>query len=130
MLRRPSPEHASAAAQLARTRRPGRVRPFTVTGGRTGAQLHLGTERLVSAVDDARHGHGLSPEEYAIYSACAASQSIAEIAAATGLPLGVVRVLVGDLAKEGRVVIHPAVSEDQDSKTALLERVLDGLNRL
>ena len=128
MLRRPSPERASAAAQLARTRRPGRVRPFTVTGGRTGAQLHLGAERLVSAVDHTRRGHGLGPEEYAVYSACAGSQSIAEIAAATGLPLGVVRVLVGDLAKAGRVVVHPAASEV--SKVALLERVLDGLNRL
>lgn len=128
MLRSPSPERASAAAQLARTRRPGRVRPFTVTGGRTGAQLHLGAERLISAVHDARGGHGLNPEEYAIFSACTASQSIAEIAASTGLPLGVVRVLVSDLAKAGRVVIHPAASEI--SKVALLERVLDGLNRL
>lgn len=128
MIRPPSPERASAAAQLARTRRPGRVRPFTVTGGRTGAQLHLGAERLISAVHDARAGHGLSPEEYAIFSACAVSRSIAEIAASTGLPLGVVRVLVSDLAKAGRVVIHPAASEI--SKVALLERVLDGLNRL
>ena len=128
MIRPPSPERAFAAAQLARTRRPGRVRPFTVTRGRTGAQLHLGAERLVSAIHDARSGHGLSPQEYAIFSACMASRSIAEIAASTGLPLGVVRVLVSDLAKAGRVVIHPAASEI--SKVALLERVLDGLNRL
>ena len=128
MLKPPSPERASAVAQLARTRRPARVRPFTVTGGRTGVQLHLGAERLVSAVADGRQRHGLGPEEYAVYSACVSCRSIAELAAATGLPLGVVRVLVGDLAKHGRVVIHPAASEI--SKVALLERVLDGLARL
>jgi Protein of unknown function (DUF742) len=129
MYRRPSPERASAVAQLARTRRPARVRPFTVTGGRTGAQLHLGAERLVSAAAyDPRTAQELSPEEYAVYNACASCLSIAEIAVATGQPIGVVRVLVGDLAKAGRVIVHPAAADL--SKAALLERVLNGLQRL
>jgi len=129
MYRPPSPERASAVAQLARARRPARVRPFTVTGGRTGAQLHLGAERLVTAAAyDPRLAQVLSPEEYAVYSASASCHSIAEIAVTTGQPIGVVRVLVGDLAKKGRVIIHPAAADTP--KAALLERVLDGLTRL
>ena len=77
---------------------------------------------------DARGGHGLSSDEHLVYSVCSVPQSIAEIAAVVGLPLGVVRVLVSDLARAGRVVIHPAAYEIP--KVALLERVLDGLNRL
>jgi hypothetical protein len=99
-----------------------------VTGGRTGAQLHLGAERLVSAISDARLVQGLSLEEFAVYSACASCRSIAEIAVATDQPIGVVRVLIGDLARKGRVFIHPAAAET--SKVALLERVLHGLERL
>lgn len=128
MLRKPSPARATATEQLARTGRPARVRPFTVTGGRTGAQLHLGAERLVSAISDRRYGHRLGPEELAIYNACIAVRSVAELAATTGMPIGVVRVLIGDLAKAGRVLIHPAAADVP--KVALLERVLHGLKDL
>lgn len=129
MYTRPSPERASAVALLALARCPARVRPFTVTGGRTGAQRPLGAERLVSAATyDPRAAQALSPEEYAICNACTSCRSIAEIAVATGQPIGVVRVLVGDLAKAGRVVVHPAAADL--SKAALLERVLNGLQHL
>jgi hypothetical protein len=59
-------------------------------------------------------------------------QSLAEIAARMQLPLGVARVLIGDMAAEGMVSIHEPTSFDADESmgTELLERVLSGLRRL
>jgi hypothetical protein len=129
VTRPPSPERAHAAAQLARARRPARVRPFAVTGGRTGAHLHLGAERLVTAAHrDPQLAHVLGPQEFAVYAACGECRSIAEIAATTDLSIGVVRVLVSDLARDRYVLIHKSAAESPQQ--ALYERVLNGLNRL
>ena len=56
---------------------------------------------------------------------------MAEIAAHLRLPLGVVRVLIGDMASLGLVMIHQSglVMGDRPS-LAFLERVLSGLRRL
>ena len=55
--------------------------------------------------------------------------SIAELSATLSIPLGVIRVLVSDLAAEGMIFIHPtghAYRYDHN----ILERILDGLNKL
>ena len=58
---------------------------------------------------------------------CARPKSVAEVAALLSVPLGVARVLVGDLASDGSVVVHAAVRvPDVD----LMQRVLVGLRRL
>jgi hypothetical protein len=109
-----------------RRRRSARVRPYALTGGRTQARHPLLVETLVTA-DRREPGHesALSPEARAIYALCSTRRSIAEIAAMLSLPLGVVRVLVGDLADTGRVRIHPVAAVVP--RRELLERVLRGL---
>jgi hypothetical protein len=64
------------------------------------------------------------PEARAIVEAARPWRSLAEIAAGTRLPLGVVRVLVTDLADAGLVRVHrPGAGTDTDQ----LERALRGL---
>ena len=53
-----------------------------------------------------------------------------ELAARVDLPLGVTRVLVGDLAASGVVTVHRAPSHTGGPNVALLEQVLHGLRRL
>ncbi|MCD2197388.1 FAD-binding protein [Actinomycetospora endophytica] len=66
------------------------------------------------------------PEARAILEAARPWRSLAEIAAGTRLPLGVVRVLVTDLADAGHVRVHrPGAGADTDQ----LERALRGLQR-
>ena len=55
--------------------------------------------------------------------------SLAELSASSGIPMGVVRVLVSDLAADGAVFIHPTGYAYQYDNN-ILERVLDGLNKL
>jgi hypothetical protein len=58
---------------------------------------------------------------------CSQPKSVAEVAALLAVPLGVARVLVGDLASDGSVVVQATVgAPDIDT----MRRVLVGLRRL
>jgi hypothetical protein len=109
------------------------VRPYTVTRGRTRShRAELEIEALVSTAPGS-HPNALNPEQQTIAALCLRRfQSIAEISALLRLPLGVVRVLVGDMADQGLVQLYqPSHSaEDRRPDVALLERVLDGLRKL
>jgi Protein of unknown function (DUF742) len=108
------------------------LRPYALTEGRTeptGADLAI--EDLVAP----RQGFAdppswLSFEHRSIALACHEPLSVAELAARVDLPLGVTRVLVGDLATHGMVTVHRAPSHSGGPTVALLEQVLDGLQRL
>jgi hypothetical protein len=66
-------------------------------------------------------------EQHAIAALCHDLLSIAEVSAQLHLPLGVIRVLVDDMADEHLVIVYrPAHAGDRPDR-ALLERVLDGL---
>jgi hypothetical protein len=111
------------------------VRPYTLTGGRTRTSgLHIALESIIGA-----NGAGEVPgsaERRAIV-ALARDQvlSLAEISAHLKLPLGVTRVLIGDLAAEGLLTIDGAVTARADDvypahDASLLETVLDALSAL
>jgi hypothetical protein len=108
------------------------LRPYAMTEGRTeptGADLAI--EDLVAAVPSpGRPPPWLSLEHQSIALACQELLSVAEVAARVDLPLGVTRVLVGDLAEQGMVTVHPAPSHSGGPNVALLEQVLHGLERL
>ncbi|EME54572.1 DUF742 domain-containing protein [Amycolatopsis decaplanina] len=109
-----------------------RVRPYTRTGGRTRTAHDLALEALVSTSDDGRRYRGVrTPEHRQICDLCLDTRSIAEIAAHLRLPLGVVKVLVGDMADAGLVLIHQTelILGDSSSR-AFMERVLQGLRAL
>ncbi len=114
------------------------VRPYTVTGGRTRpSSADLPIEALVETVR--RTGIGLTPEKQRIL-ALAEGQylSVAELGAHLRLPVGVVRVLVSDLADAGLVRVHglalPTPAAGDGSRPAptlrVLESVLDGISAL
>lgn len=69
-------------------------------------------------------GPASAPEARAIVEAARPWRSLAEIAAGVRLPLGVVRVLVTDLADAGLVRVH---RPDAGADTDQLERALRGL---
>jgi hypothetical protein len=120
------PLAGSGRDEVPQRRRSARVRPYALTGGRTQARHPLLVETLVTANPrEPGQDATLPPEARAIHAFCSTHRSIAEIAAVLSLPLGVVRVLVGDLADAGRVRIHPVAAVVP--RRELLERVLRGL---
>jgi hypothetical protein len=106
------------------------VRPYALTGGRTVPSRVYPIEALVRTDRNDLDAHVRSPEERAIAELCRQSRSVAEVAALVRLPLGVARVLVGDLADRGVVRVHGASTSDSVPETALLQRVLSGLRKL
>ena len=111
--------------------RSARVRPYAMTGGRTRARLPLLLETLVSVPDyDIATSQKLVAESREIYALCRAVRSVAEISAGLDIPLGVVRILLSDLADDGRVRIHPSAAGAGLPEHVLLERVLRGLQTI
>ena len=110
-----------------------RVRSYVLTGGRTRSNADLPLETLVKVT---AQGSSAAPrlalERKEIVALCSAPISVAEVSAHLHLPLGVARVLVGDMCEEGFLTSfkpqHAATGERPDLK--LLERVLDGLQAL
>lgn len=104
---------------------PDLVRPFIVTGGRTRASRpDLRVETLIEAIADSGF-HGVA-EELAIFTlASAGPVSVAELGAHTGLPLGVVTILTGDLLDAGAVRLHHTdpVDIEVSALTRMIERV-------
>jgi hypothetical protein len=80
---------------------PRRVRPYAMTGGRT-RPTHDGLEieTLVATTSTREQTPKLTVEQRAIAVRCHDLLSIAEVSARLHLPLGVVRILVGDMADE------------------------------
>src|SRR6266568_7872446 len=79
------------------------VRPYALTGGRArNLWTSLQLEALLSTTSTATGQMALSPEQRTIAQLCRHHfQSVAEISALLRLPLGVVRVLVGELVDRG-----------------------------
>jgi len=116
-----------------RQQEPGRlVRPYYMTGGRTRpAHDDLALETLVSTTAlGATSPKVGGVERRAIVSLCRDLLSIAEVSARLDLPLGVARVLIGDMAEEGFVILHRPTTVGDRPDLALLQRVLYGLHQL
>lgn len=109
------------------------VRPYALTGGRArNLWTELQMEALLSAATTAAAAQmSLSPEQRTIAHLCRHSfQSVAEISALLKLPLGVVRVLVGEMVDRGVLELYRPRHQAEYPDRALLERVLDGLRRI
>jgi uncharacterized protein DUF742 len=109
----------------------GLVRPYFRTGGRTRPSQELAIEALVSTSERGRAlGRVRVPEHRSICSLCLDTRSVAEVAAYLRLPLGVVRVLIGDVAGLGLVLVHSANVVGDRPNIDFMERVLSGLRRI
>ncbi|MFC8830313.1 DUF742 domain-containing protein [Streptomyces sp. NPDC057137] len=134
-------------------RRVARVRPYSLTGGRTRFGHVLLVETFVAALEAAEErkelandgggGEGVGggggggappprgmPEMRAIVELCRRMRTVAEISALLKMPLGVVRVLLSDLADQGKIRVYGTGHDSGHPDRALLERVLGGLRRL
>ena len=107
------------------------VRPYALTRGRTrpqGAAFDLMATVAATgrAPSDARR---LTPEHREIIKLCRAPVPVADVAADLGVPLGVVRVLLGDLRDEGMITVIDTPSTGQ-VREGVLRDVLNGLRAL
>ena len=107
-----------------------RVRPYAITGGRTRASTEVPIEAIVYRTPKGEKAlSSLAMERGQIINLLASPQSAAEISARLRLPLGVARVVLGDLVDEGFVALNTRSATGRPD-LRLLERVLDGLQAL
>ncbi|TLS40315.1 DUF742 domain-containing protein [Streptomyces montanus] len=112
------------------------VRPYAMTRGRTtsAAQHRLDLIAVVVTepyTDDSDADNTLSPEHVDIVELCRdAPQSVAELAAELNLPIGVVRVLIGDLVDEEMVHVKRPVPPAELPDESILRDVINGLRAL
>ncbi len=71
-----------------------------------------------------------SPEHRRILARCGQQVTVADLAADTALPVGVVRVLIADLTLQGAVTVVRQQPTDQRSEKNVLQEILDGLRAL
>jgi hypothetical protein len=108
------------------------VRPYAMTSGRT--RPSTGTFDLISLVMAARPVNatdtGLGPEHHAIIRICGQPLSVAEIAGRLDLPVGIVRVLLGDLLDRDVIVVRAPRPATEVPSEDVYKAVINGLRAL
>jgi hypothetical protein len=105
-------------------------RLYVITGGRSGSLGSAPLDLVTLIVARSGPRPGMQPEHAAIMRMCQAPLSVAEISAYLSLPVSVVTVLVGDLLAGGDVLARAPVARAQLPDLALIEAVIDGLQKL
>jgi hypothetical protein len=108
------------------------VRPYAMTQGRVapaGGEFDL-VAFVVATMPELPPSPHLQPEHHAIIAASWEPMSVVELASKLDLPIGVVRVLLGDLRSAGLISSYepPAVSQGHDID--VLKAVVNGLRAL
>lgn len=112
------------------------VRPYAMTRGRTTSdgQHRLDLIAVVVAepdTDDPEGDHSLSPEHVDIVDLCRDTpQSVAELSSELDLPIGVIRVLIGDLVDSEWVHVNRPVPPAELPDESILRDVINGLRAL
>lgn len=121
------PDHSTPAHEASL------VRPYTLTAGRTDTTVDLPLEAPIQTLQSALF-HRWPPNDMRgrIIQLCVKSPSVAEVSARLNLPLGVARVLVGDLVTSGYLRVHTTLTDrsTQDERRELIGRTLRGLRAL
>ncbi|MEU8296511.1 DUF742 domain-containing protein [Micromonospora sp. NPDC048909] len=107
------------------------VRPYTMTGGRSAPDKgRFDLITLVVSRGPAPPTAQLFPEQAAIVEMCRRPLSVAEIGADLDLPVGTVRVLLGDLLAAGLIETHEPPTLSELPSEDLLRELLAGLRAL
>ena len=108
------------------------VRPYSWTRGRTKSTVDMRIEALVTTSERGDDINRMAQAEHrSVAALCREPRSVAEIATGLSVPLGVAKVLVGDMAELGLVIVHKtATGGANKAHLLLMERVLSGLRRL
>ncbi|ODQ89209.1 hypothetical protein BHQ18_15880 [Mycolicibacterium flavescens] len=112
---------------------PSLVRPYILTAGRTTPRIDLPFEAPIETLDSAEPPRWPGSDVRGqIVALCVEHPSVAEIAAKLSLPLGVARVLIGDLVLQGYVAVRGTLTESStlDERRELIGRTLRGLRAL
>ena len=107
------------------------VRPYALTAGRTRSAVDLPLEATLRLDTSATRRAWAEDLQGRIVGVCD-SRSVAEVSALVRSPIGVVRVLLGDLVQQGYVHVQATLTENStdDERYDLLERTLRGLRAL
>jgi len=107
--------------------RPRLIRSYTLTAGRTAAKVELAMEATLRLQAGAE-APVLSPSAAQVLEVCD-RRSVAEVSALTKMPIGVTRVLLGDLIEQGLIRIQATITDSTstDERLELIERTLRGL---
>ncbi|MEU3416428.1 MULTISPECIES: DUF742 domain-containing protein [unclassified Streptomyces] len=112
------------------------VRPYAMTRGRTTSEGQHRLDLIAVVVTEPDAGDPeadptMSPEHVDIVGLCRDEpQSVAELAAELDLPIGVVRVLIGDLVHAGFVHVTRPVPPAELPDESILRDVINGLRAL
>ena len=105
-------------------------RPYMLTGGRTRG------DRFYDLMDVVGRGAAnvdlapLGPELVQILRLCRAPATVADLASAVDLPLGVVRILLDDLVRANLIEVRAPAPTGRITDKQLLRQVLDALYTL
>jgi hypothetical protein len=108
------------------------VRPYMLTRGRTTSslgvfELHAPVLALISPE---QLGRSATPESRRIVELCQTPMSVAELSARLSAPVGVARVLVGDLVVAQMVQVRQTEDRAEHRDVRLLERLLEGIRAI
>ncbi|RCG30176.1 DUF742 domain-containing protein [Sphaerisporangium album] len=108
------------------------VRPYAVIRGRTRSSAdNLDLIAMVTATGAPYTGEaGLGPEETRILEMAERPMSVADIASEIDLPLGVVRVLLGDLHDQDLISVRAPAHKGPRPNERILKEVINGLRAL
>ncbi len=111
------------------------VRPYAVTGGRTepadGEVLDLLAVVVASGLAEADDDPlRRTPEHRKILGLCQRPVTVADVASDTGLPVGVIRVLLADLILRGAISVVRQRPAGQAPGRDVLKEILNGLRAL
>jgi hypothetical protein len=108
------------------------VRPYAWTGGRTETAYDLPLEALIQTNRATlQPGTRMTSDHRTVAELCLATRSVAEVAALMSLPLGVARIVLGDMASAGMITVHRTeTSAGFEPDLDMMERVLIGLRNL
>ncbi|MFI6505113.1 DUF742 domain-containing protein [Nonomuraea typhae] len=106
------------------------VRPYALTGGRTRSASGETLDLIASVTAIGDPPGGLGPEQLAILRAARTPISVADVAVELDLPVGVVRVLLGDLRDHGLISVTAPNAAGPRPNERLLKEVINGLRAL
>ncbi len=107
------------------------VRAYTITGGRTNSDApKLRFESMVALTEKGvAIAAQLTFERKKIAALLDEPQSVAEISAKISIPIGVAKVLVGDLVVDGILALYDA-PQDASQDISLVKELIDGIRNL
>jgi hypothetical protein len=108
------------------------VRPYMLTRGRTSSSLGVFALHapILALITTDQLGRNATPEDRKIIEVCQTPTSVAEVSARLSTPVGVLRVLVGDLVDARMVTVREVENRADHRDVRLLERLLEGIRAL